>query len=78
VAFAAVTRIVTAKSFWGGVIVSANRSHVGSIPLTLKQLIGFGAVHARPVHVIVGESGEIAAAAGVAANSQGALLRIAT
>ena len=70
VAFAAVTRIVTTKSFFGGTIASANRSQVGSMPPALKQLSGFGAVHARPAHVIVGESAEMAPPEGVAAMSR--------
>src|SRR5947207_13179203 len=76
VAFAAVTRIVTTKSFLGGTIVRANRSQIGSIPLALKQVIGFGPIQARPAHVIVGESGESVSAAAAAATSQGERLRL--
>ena len=78
VAFAAVTRIVTTKSLFGGTIVSANRSHVGSMPSTRKQLSGFGASHVRPAHVIVGESAEIAATAGLAADSKGGAIGFVT
>ncbi|PYR28457.1 MAG: hypothetical protein DMF98_02835 [Acidobacteria bacterium] len=77
VAFAAVTRIVTTKSFLGGTIVRANRSQVGSVPLTLKQETGFGPIHVRPAHVIVGESGEIVSPAAVAATTQGVRIRVA-
>src|SRR5437762_6736820 len=76
VAFAAVTRIVTTKSFLGGTIVSANRSQAGSVPLTLKQVTGLGPVHLRPAQVIVGESGEMVPAAADAAKSQGVGIRI--
>src|SRR5690242_5996325 len=69
VAFAAVTRIVTTKSVFGGTIVRANRSQ-RSMPLTAKQLSGFGAAHVRPAHVIVGESAEMAPPGGVAADTR--------
>src|SRR5438876_7622321 len=77
VAFAAVTRIVTTKSFLGGTIVRANRSQAGSVPLALKQVIGLGPIQVRPAHVSVGESGERVSAAAALATSQGVRLRIA-
>jgi hypothetical protein len=78
VALAAVTRMVTTKSLLGGTIVSANRSQVGSIPLALKQVTGFGAAHARPAHVIVGESGETVLEGGVAAKTRVIVVRAQT
>src|SRR5947209_12013114 len=77
-AFAAATRTVTTKSFFGGTIVSANRSQVGSMPLTLKQLNGFGTIHVRPAQVIVGESAEIAAPEVLAADSKGGAIGFVT